>query len=170
MWWLYQVLLVVAWPVVLVRLRWRARREPAYGQRIAERFGHAPPDVPAGTIWFHTVSAGETIAAAPLIGALASANPGWPVLVTTMTPTGSAQVTARLTGAEPGVHHCYAPYDFPWGVRRFFDRVQPRLLVLMETELWPNLIDTAARRACRCCWSLPGCQNGRPGATRGSAA
>jgi 3-deoxy-D-manno-octulosonic-acid transferase len=139
----YSVLLVIAWPWVHLRLRWRARREPAYGERIAERFGHVPPTVPAGSVWFHTVSAGETIAAAALIAALVERFPRLPFLVTTMTPTGSAQVLERL-GAR--VHHCYAPYDFPWAVRRFYRSVQPRLLVLMETELWPNLTGEAARR------------------------
>jgi 3-deoxy-D-manno-octulosonic-acid transferase len=137
----YQLLLVLAWPWVRLRLRWRARREPEYGARIGERFGRVPAEVPAGCVWFHTVSAGETIAAAPLVAALAAAFPDQPVLVTTMTPTGSAQVRARLGDR---VHHCYAPYDFPWAVRRFYDRVRPRLLVLMETELWPNLIGAAA--------------------------
>ncbi|MDP6375243.1 MAG: lipid IV(A) 3-deoxy-D-manno-octulosonic acid transferase [Pseudomonadales bacterium] len=143
---LYQILLYLAYPLVRLRLRLRARHEPEYGRRISERFGTVPPDVPAGAIWFHTVSAGETIAAAPLIAELASmfdASHRTPFLVTTMTPTGSHQVTVRLAGV---VTHCYAPYDFRAGVRRFYDRVQPRLLVLMETELWPNLIGEAKRR------------------------
>lgn len=143
---LYRALLWLSLPAVLVRLEWRARREPEYGKRIGERMGRVPAQVPGGCIWFHAVSAGETIAAAPLIAKLASefsGEGGVPFLVTTMTPTGSAQVTGRLGGA---VHHCYAPYDFPFGVRSFFDRVQPRLLVLVETELWPNLIAEAHSR------------------------
>ena len=143
---LYQALLWLSLPAVLVRLEWRARREPEYGKRIGERMGRVPAEVPAGCIWFHAVSAGETIAAAPLIAKLAtefSNDSGAPFLVTTMTPTGSAQVTSRLGRS---VHHCYAPYDFPFGVRSFFNRVQPRLLVLVETELWPNLIGEAHRR------------------------
>jgi 3-deoxy-D-manno-octulosonic-acid transferase len=140
---LYPVLLVLAWPLVHARLVLRARREPEYAERTAERFGRVPPHVPPGCVWFHTVSAGETIAAAPLIAELARANTTRPFLVTTMTPTGSAQVRARLDGL---VHHCYAPYDFPWAVNRFYRAVQPRLLVLMETELWPNLVAGAHRR------------------------
>lgn len=139
----YFVLLLLAWPWAVLRLHWRGRREPAYRERRAERFGRVPVGIPPGCIWFHTVSAGETIAAAPLIGRLAAAFPGLPFLVTTMTPTGSAQVRERLGGR---VHHCYAPYDFPWAVRRFYAAVQPRLVVLMETELWPNLIGAAAAR------------------------
>ncbi|MBX3707238.1 MAG: lipid IV(A) 3-deoxy-D-manno-octulosonic acid transferase [Pseudomonadales bacterium] len=140
---LYRLLLWLAYPVVRLRLVLRARREPAYAERIPERFGHAPADIPRGCVWFHTVSAGETIAAAPLIAELVRAWPQLPFLVTTMTPAGSAEVHARLGGR---VHHCYAPYDFPRGVRRFFDRLEPRVLILMETELWPNLIATAAAR------------------------
>jgi len=140
---LYQSLLLLAWPWVHVRLYWRGRREPEYRQRIAERFGRVPADIVPGGIWFHTVSAGETIAAAPLIHELAEAFAEQAFLVTTMTPTGSAQVQSRL---GERVQHCYAPYDFPWAVRRFYDRAQPRLLVLMETELWPNLIAEAWRR------------------------
>lgn len=139
----YRLLLLLAWPWVRLRLTWRARQEGAYGERIEERFGHPPPDIPRGAIWFHTVSAGETIAAAPLIAALAEEFAPLPFLVTTMTPTGSAQVRARLGDR---VHHCYAPYDFPRGVERFYRTLEPRLLVLMETELWPNLIAAATRR------------------------
>ncbi|MDZ7668521.1 MAG: lipid IV(A) 3-deoxy-D-manno-octulosonic acid transferase [Gammaproteobacteria bacterium] len=140
---LYQSLLLLAWPWVHVRLYWRGRREPEYRQRIGERFGRVPAGLTPGGLWFHTVSAGETIAAAPLIRELAQAFADQVFLVTTMTPTGSAQVHARLGDR---VQHCYAPYDFPWAVRRFYDQARPRLLVLMETELWPNLIAEAWRR------------------------
>lgn len=142
----YQALLWLSLPAVLLRLEWRARREPEYGKRVGERMGRVPERIPPACIWFHAVSAGETIAVAPLIAELASefaGNGGSPFLVTTTTPTGSAQVAARLGGA---VHHCYAPYDYRFAVRSFFDRVMPRLLVLVETELWPNLIDEAHRR------------------------
>ncbi len=143
---LYQLLLLVAYPLVRVRILWRARREPEYGQRVGERFGKVPAGIPVGAVWFHTVSAGETIAAAPLISTLVARYPDAPFLVTTMTPTGSQQVRERLqVASERPVAHCYAPYDFPWAVERFFNRVQPRLLVLMETELWPNLIARATR-------------------------
>lgn len=136
----YQVLLLFAFPWVHGRLRWRARKEPAYGERIAERFGHLPADIPRRPVWFHTVSAGEAIAAAPVIASLVEEFPDVDFLVTTMTPTGSAQVSAKLMRS---VAHCYAPYDFRRGVRRFFARVEPRLLVLMETELWPNMLAEA---------------------------
>ncbi len=141
--WVYQVILWLALPLVWVRLKLRARREPAYGERRAERLGDVPAEVRSGPIWFHTVSAGESIAAAPVIRALAEQFDDLPVLVTTMTPTGSAQVMERLGDL---VDHCYAPYDFGFAVDRFYRRVAPRALILMETELWPNLIAAAARR------------------------
>ncbi len=140
---LYWILLLLARPLVRLRLAYRARRDPAYGERIQERFARLPDGLPRGSIWFHTVSAGETIAAAPIIVALSDRHPDVPVLVTTMTPTGSAQV-ARLLGDR--VVHCYAPYDFPAVVARFFEQTAPRLLVLMETELWPNMLREAVHR------------------------
>lgn len=138
---LYQFILLLAQPLVRLRLRRRARREPAYGERQAERFGHVPSSIRSHGVWFHTVSAGETIAAAPLIRQLAAEFSDTPFLVTTMTPTGSQQVVERLGDC---VDHCYAPYDFMSGVQRFFARVQPKILILMETELWPNLIGQAS--------------------------
>ncbi len=157
MWYfLYRVLLLLAYPLVRLRLHWRARREPEYGERIEERFGWVPASVPRGVIWFHTVSAGEASAAAPIIAELRGRYPDTPFLVTTMTPAGSEQIRNRFHGqsargdvSEDGdraprpVAHCYAPYDFPCAMARFFDRVQPRLVVLMETELWPNLLARA---------------------------
>ncbi len=141
--WFYQTVLLLARPLVYLRLRWRARREPEYGLRLAERFGEVPVEVKPHSIWFHTVSAGETIAATPLIRELVADFSDQPFLVTTMTPTGSAQVRERLTDV---VEHCYAPYDFKSAVQRFFERVQPRVLILMETELWPNIVAEAHRR------------------------
>ena len=138
---LYQVLLVLALPWVWVRLKVRARRDPAYRLRRGERFGHVPSALSTGVIWFHTVSAGETNAAAPVIRAVQERFPDDTFLVTTMTPTGSARVTSLLGDT---VEHCYAPYDYPWAVARFLRRVRPRALVLMETELWPNLVEQTA--------------------------
>lgn len=142
---LYNLLLLVALPWVYARLFWKSRREPGYRQRIGERFGAVPCPPPAGCVWFHTVSAGEANAAAPMIRALREHFPKRPFLVTTMTPAGSARVTALLGDI---VRHCYAPYDYPWAVRRFLRRVRPSALVLLETELWPNVIrQTAASGA-----------------------
>ncbi len=139
---IYRIVLAIAYPLVRLRLLLRARKEPEYGERTEERFGHVPAEVGEGPIWFHTVSAGETIAAVVLIESMLARFPGQRVLVTTMTPTGSGEVQRRLGGR---VDHCYAPYDFTRSVRRFFSAVKPKALVLMETELWPNLIDFAYR-------------------------
>ena len=136
---LYNALLLLALPWVWARLFWKARLEPAYRERIGERFGNVS-GLPVGAIWFHTVSAGETNAAAPFIQAVRARLPNEPVLVTTMTPSGSARVHALLGD----VAHSYAPYDYRWAVARFLHRVQPKALVLMETELWPNLIEQTA--------------------------
>ena len=140
----YRVVLRLARPLVRLRLRRRAKREPEYGDRVSERFGQVPDQIPTGVVWFHTVSAGETIAATPLIRELKEAFPNLPFLVTTMTPTGSAQVQERLGDI---VLHCYAPYDFSDSVERFFNRVQPKALILMETELWPNWVRHARARS-----------------------
>ena len=138
---LYDILLLLALPWVWARLFVKARREPAYRQRIAERFGRVPPGLSHGVIWFHTVSAGETNAAAPVIQAVKDRLAGENILVTTMTPSGSARVRTLL---GESVEHCYAPYDYPWAVARFLRQIRPKALVIMETELWPNLIEQTA--------------------------
>lgn len=143
---LYSLLLYLLLPAILLRLCWRAGRAPAYARRWGERFGRVTPlsgPAPGPVIWVHAVSVGETLAALPLIRRLQAAQPQARILVTTTTPTGSARVRAAL---GDGVAHCYAPYDFPHAVHRFLDRVQPALLILMETELWPNLLHGCARR------------------------
>lgn len=139
---LYSLLLYLLLPAILLRLCWRALRAPAYARRWGERFGRVAR-LPGPVIWVHAVSVGETLAALPLIRRLLAAHPRARLLVTTTTPTGSAQVRAAL---GEGVAHCYAPYDFPHAVRRFLDLVRPALLIVMETELWPNLLHGCARR------------------------
>lgn len=143
---LYSVLSRLAPPFVWVRLLIKGRREPAYRERRRERLGHLPAEVRQHPIWFHTVSAGETIAAAPVIADLRESLPQARFLVTATTATGSAEVCARLSDRLADTDHTYAPYDFPSAVRRFLDRVQPIALVIMETELWPNIIEQCARR------------------------
>jgi 3-deoxy-D-manno-octulosonic-acid transferase len=139
---LYSLLLYLLLPAVLLRLCWRARRAPDYARRWGERFGWVAP-LSGPVIWVHSVSVGETLAAAPLIRHLLARHPRATLLVTTTTPTGSQRVHA-LFGTS--VAHCYAPYDFPDAVARFLRRVRPTLLVVMETELWPNLLHACAAR------------------------
>jgi len=140
---LYATLLVLAYPFVVLLLIWRGARDPDYRGGRRERLGWAYAEVPRDVVWVHAVSAGEVIAAAPLIRRLIALLPETRVLVTTMTPTGANQVR-RLLGNR--VSHCYAPYDFPCALRRFMKRVRPQLLVLMETELWPNMVRMSAAR------------------------
>lgn len=138
----YSVLFHLLLPLVLLRLLWRARHAPDYLRRVYERFGFGIPALRDG-LWVHAVSVGETLAAAPLVNAWRKANPGKPVFISTMTPTGSARVHA-LWGDQ--VQHAYAPYDLPWAWALFLRRVQPQSLVIMETELWPNMIHAARVR------------------------
>ncbi|HAS51246.1 MAG TPA: 3-deoxy-D-manno-octulosonic acid transferase [Gammaproteobacteria bacterium] len=134
---IYNGLIYLLLPLALLRLYWRGRREPGHRQRWSERFGYFPPLPESGCLWVHAVSVGEARAALPLIRALLARYPDQPVLVTTTTLTGSRQVQAAL-GDQ--VHHVYAPYDLPGAVARFLQNARPRLAIIMETELWPNLL------------------------------
>ncbi len=131
---LYTALLALLTPLIVLRLWAKGRVQPAYRQRIGERFGQVPAHPVA--VWVHAVSVGETLAALPLIEALITRHGERQVWVTTTTPTGSERVTASL-GTR--VIHTYAPYDLPAVVARFLDRARPQQVVVMETELWPNL-------------------------------
>ena len=133
----YTALLYGLLPFLPLRLAWRARKQPEYLQHIGERFGfyNAKPTKPI--IWLHAVSVGETRAAAPLIKLFQQRNPHYQILLTHMTPTGRA-TSEELWG--DGILRCYLPYDYPFAVRRFLRHFQPRLGILLETELWPNLI------------------------------
>ncbi len=111
-------------------------RQREYLQRWDERFAFYPTGTDAGALWLHAVSVGEVNAAAPLVRALRAAHPQRPLLLTTVTPTGSARARA-LFGDD--VRQVYLPYDTPGAVRHFLDHFRPRLAVVMETELWPNL-------------------------------
>jgi 3-deoxy-D-manno-octulosonic-acid transferase len=140
---LYTFLLYLATPLILMYLAFRGIRDRGYAQRWAERFGFFPTPMARGGIAVHAVSMGEVNAASALLGRIQARYPAEPLCVTTFTPTGSNRVRS-LFGDQ--VFHVFAPLDLPGAVRRFFDRVQPRLLIIMETELWPNLYEEAARR------------------------
>lgn len=138
----YNLLLALLLPYALLRLLWRGRRQPAYLRQVGERFGfyRGRPERPV--IWLHAVSVGETRAAAPLVRRLLARYPGHQILLTHATPTG------RQTGRElfgEAVLRCYLPYDFPFAVRRFLRHFRPELGLLLETEIWPNLIDRCRR-------------------------
>jgi len=135
----YTLIFTLALPIVFLRLLWRSRKAPEYRERWNERLGNFPTPTRHGSVvWFHTVSVGEFIAATPLIRHYLQR--GASVVVTTTTPTGSAQV--RKTFGDQ-VFHVYGPYDLPLFVNRFLNKIKPKVCVLLETELWPNLI--------RCC-------------------
>jgi len=139
---LYLLALYLAVPVVSTMLLWRGLRDRSYWRNFSQRFGFGARLVPQG-VWLHAVSVGEVQACAPLVSALSRRHPGLPLTVTTFTPTGSARARA-LFGNVAQVR--YVPYDLPGSVRRFFRRVQPRLAVIFETELWPNLYRECSRR------------------------
>ena len=140
---LYTLLMYLATPVIVLRLLTRGIRYGSYHQRWPERFGLFPAPGLNGSLWVHAVSVGEVNAAEPLIKALRLAYPHAPLVVTTVTPTGSERVR-QLFGDS--VFHVYLPYDLPFAVRRFLLRVRPRLAVIVETEIWPNLYFACRRR------------------------
>lgn len=138
---LYSLVFTLCLPLILARLLYRAWRAPAYARRWSERFALGG-DLRPGGIWVHAVSVGEAIAAAPMVRELLRRYPQLPVTLTCMTPTGSEQIR-RLFGDEVG--HAYLPYDLPWLQRRLIRRLQPRIAITMETELWPNMVAECKR-------------------------
>ena len=151
---LYSILLSVLIPIIVLRMLVRARKAPAYGKRWWQRFGvfTSPKTLNGkqGGIWFHTVSVGEFIAAVPLIEQTMLANPDALITITTTTPTGSEQVQKRFANQlGKQIFHVYLPYDLPWFLRGFLRKVKPQLLVILETELWPNLIHCSKQSGCK---------------------
>ena len=138
----YSLLLYLITPLIWLRLLWRGRKQPAYWQNLGERYGFYRQPDPSKLIWVHAVSVGETRAAQPLIEGLLARWPDHRILLTGMTPTG------RETGREvygERVIQAYVPYDYPGAVSRFFHHFRPAFGVLMETEIWPNLLCAAQR-------------------------
>ncbi len=143
--WLYTTVLRLAVPLYLLRLLWRARAEPAYRHALGERLGwygrSLPGPATTGAVWLHAVSLGETRAAAALVDALRVARPGLRLLLTHGTATGLEAGRALL---HAGDVQAWLPYDTPGAVARFMAHFRPQVGVLMETEIWPNLLHTAA--------------------------
>ena len=138
----YRLLLWLAFPWVLARLWWRGRAEPGYREKIGERFGFygVPPAKPV--IWLHAVSVGETRAAEPLVRALLARHPECELLLTQMTATGR-ETAQQVYGDD--VRVAWLAYDYPSAVRRFLRHFRPRLGILMETEIWFNLVRECER-------------------------
>jgi len=139
----YSLLVYLAMPFVLLYLAFRGLRDRNYLKRWPERFAFFDVPEATGAIVVHAVSMGEVNAASSLVRGLGAMFPAIPLCLTTVTPTGSERVRALF---PEKVCHVYAPLDLPGSVRRFFDRVRPRLLVIMETEIWPNLYHEANSR------------------------
>ncbi|MEO0367305.1 MAG: lipid IV(A) 3-deoxy-D-manno-octulosonic acid transferase [Pseudomonadota bacterium] len=138
--WLYRFLMAALVPIVILGLCFRGFRNSAYWSRWSERFGFVPKGVVSGApydVWIHAVSVGEARAAAPLVKALHEKHPDLSVLVTATTPTGSAMVKLML-GSR--VAHCYFPYDLRSAMLKFARSVKPKLGIVMETEIWPEMI------------------------------
>ena len=140
---LYSLLLLLATPLIMLRLLWRGVRQPEYRRHWRERWGFPSAAPLSRSVWIHAVSVGEMRATVPLVQRLRAARPGLAILITCMTPTG------RATAAElyaDSVTCVYLPYDFRSLHRRLIARFRPALLVIMETEIWPNLLLEASRR------------------------
>ena len=136
----YSAIFSFSLPFVFFRLLYKARKNPAYRRRWGERLGFVTASQSVQKcVWVHAVSVGETIAALPVVRLLLK-NPGVRIVFTTTTPTGSDQVK-RLYGDS--VEHFYMPYDLPGCMRRFIQRLQVNAVLIMETEVWPNLLYVA---------------------------
>jgi 3-deoxy-D-manno-octulosonic-acid transferase len=139
----YTLLIYIAVPFAFARVLWRGLRDRSYRQGLGERFGGGARVGSNGNLWLHAVSLGEMSAAAPLVRALRLKYPQYPVVLTTATPTGRARAKS-LFGDTVEVR--FLPYDTPGAVARFLNRIRPRLAIIMETELWPNLYSECERR------------------------
>lgn len=137
---IYSLVFYLITPFLLLRLWWKGRTSHAYRRRILERFYLGQRHTKPVDVWVHAVSLGEVIAVTPLVDAMLAK--GWSILITTMTPTGAEQVKLRFGDK---LAHQYVPYDLPGVLKRFFRRIKPRVGLIMETELWPNLIHQAHR-------------------------
>lgn len=139
---LYLLAVYLTAPIISVVLLARGLGDRSYWRNFRQRFGFGPRRAPGG-VWLHAVSVGEVQACSPLVGALHRRHPQLPLTVTTFTPTGAARARALFADT---VDVRYVPYDLPGAVRRFLNRVEPRLAVIFETELWPNLYRECGRR------------------------
>jgi 3-deoxy-D-manno-octulosonic-acid transferase len=140
---LYALAWVLATPFALVRLAWRNRKQRGYLDHLGERFGSYRPRREGPYFWIHAVSLGETRAAIPLVEALRVRHPGCNVLITHMTPTGRA---ASLEAFGDSVERAWLPYDLGFAVRRFLHHYKPEFGVLLETEIWPRLLEEGKRQ------------------------
>ena len=133
---IYTLFAYLLMPLVLLRLWWKAIVRKQKIARLKERFGYCD-NRNQGGIWLHAVSVGEVIAAVPLVKKLKSQYPQYPIVITTMTVTGAERVDALF---DDSIQHCFVPYDLPRAIERFLTIKKPKILIIMETEIWPNLL------------------------------
>lgn len=136
--WLYSVLLTLSLPFLYLRLFIRSRKNPEYRRRWLERLGFFVFHKHKPTLWVHAVSVGEVVAAAPLIQSLQKEFQNYSIVVTTTTPTGAAQLKKIF---KDSVFHLYFPFDLPFCWHQFIKRIKPSICIIMETEIWPNLLN-----------------------------
>jgi 3-deoxy-D-manno-octulosonic-acid transferase len=139
----YDLLTWLLAPVYACYWFFRGITNRSYWDRFGQRFGFGYPRLHRGSIWLHAVSVGEVQAAVPLVRALMRRYPDRVMLITTVTPTGAARVRAQF---GQSVQHCYIPFETPYAVNRFFDSVNPKIALIMETEIWPNLYQECGQR------------------------
>ncbi len=140
---IYRIILLLLLPIILLALLFRSISDPQYRQRLSERLGFIPKPYQKNGIMIHAASVGEVIALTPLIEQLLHTYPELPITLTTFTPTGSAQVQKHFSSR---VQHCFLPLDLFPCTQLFLSRLQPKLIIFMETELWPNLINQCANK------------------------
>lgn len=167
--WIYTLGLAILMPAILLRLWIKGYKNPGYRAHWRERLGFFKPPKQTDGLWIQAVSVGESLAAITLIRAIQKRFPGVSITITSTTPTGYAQI-AHSFKDQDDICHVYFPYDLPGYIKRFLNRVRPRLLVLMETELWPNclwlckqqLLPVMVVNGCISLQSLKGYQRIRP--------
>lgn len=138
----YTLLLTVLWPAALLLLWLKGRKNPAWRQRLSERLGWIQAPVRPQSVWIHAASVGEVLALVPLVRAFERQYPQVPLYITTFTPTGSEQVKRLF----PQHGHSYLPLDLPWFMQLFIRRLRPSVLVIIERELWPNMLAQCHKR------------------------
>ncbi|ESP92999.1 3-deoxy-D-manno-octulosonic-acid transferase [Pseudoalteromonas luteoviolacea 2ta16] len=139
------MLLLLAPLISIYLYQIRGKKNPGYRHHFCERFGQIDASIPEGAIVVHCASVGEVLAAAPLIKKMQTRYPSYPFVITCNTPTGRAEVLKQF---KDSVYTCYLPIDFAFSTRRFIKRLKPKLVVVLETELWPNLFHYANQYCC----------------------
>lgn len=147
---LYNLLLHLLLPFIVLRLLIKSRKNPTYRKHIHERFAYKLPACPNHPLWIHTVSVGEFLAIRPLLDTLCAHHPDLPLWLSCTTPTGRAQIQQWAKNRTEAITISYLPYDTPSIVRRFYQHLRPRGAIFMETEIWPNILRAAQQRKTPC--------------------